>query len=182
MRWVLLVTATLAAIDPTGGVARENGPSEPMAGQNTPVVLAPAVGETAYQIAGQTFAVLWEQVTASRPAVRSTAADVAVLPSGDVVRYVYQPELAAYWQWVFQQLGGTAPKAWRRPAELAAKAQVIRDAFYNKPLAAMAPHDARGPQPLAQAVRRLAQLVEESLASLSIHTTIIYGSRVGAPP
>jgi hypothetical protein len=83
----------------------------------------------------------------------------------ELVRHVYQPELAAYWQWVSQQMAGTPPKAWRRSPALAAKGQTIRDAFYARPLAEMAPHDVRGTRPLAQAMQRLAQLVEASLAT-----------------
>ena len=52
---------------------------------NEVTVITPSVGEKAYQIAGQEFVVLWEQVTGQRPAQRRAKMDQKVLPAGDVV-------------------------------------------------------------------------------------------------
>jgi len=47
-------------------------------------VVAPPVGEKAYQIAAQEFAGLWEKVTGRRPQVVQAPTELAKLPSGDL--------------------------------------------------------------------------------------------------
>ena len=48
-------------------------------------VLTPPVGEKAYQIAGEEFVNLWEEVTGDRPTLRRAEIDQRVPPPGDVI-------------------------------------------------------------------------------------------------
>lgn len=48
-------------------------------------ILTPPVGEKAYQIAGEEFADLWEEVTGQRPTLRQAKIDQKVPPAGDVI-------------------------------------------------------------------------------------------------
>ncbi len=83
----------------------------------------------------------------------------------ELVRHVYRLELDVFWVWVL----GTAEKApWKRPAEFSRWAKEIADAFYDKPLAALAPQSPPDPAPLAAALTRLGNLVQETLDSPAI--------------
>jgi len=80
----------------------------------------------------------------------------------ELVRHVYRTELDAYWEWVLGKIEAGDKTPWKRPAEFAARAKQIADAFYDKPLAAMAP----APQEtaaLAPALTRLGGVVKELL-------------------
>ena len=55
-------------------------------GEGAPLtVLTPPVGEKAYQIAGEEFVRLWQQVTGQRPVLQRAESNLRTLPAGDVV-------------------------------------------------------------------------------------------------
>lgn len=84
MRRLLLVVVAVTVTNPIGTMAQEK--SHPARAGETPppAVLTPAVGERAYQIAGEAFVQLWQQVTGQRPTLRRADRDARSLPSGNV--------------------------------------------------------------------------------------------------
>jgi hypothetical protein len=80
----------------------------------------------------------------------------------ELVRHVYRTELDAYWEWVLGKIESGDKAPWKRPAEFSARAKQIADAFYEKPLAAMAAAP-QEPAALASALTRLGGVVKELL-------------------
>ncbi len=80
----------------------------------------------------------------------------------ELVRYVYRPELDAFWEWVLGRIESGDKTPWKRPAEFSARAKQIADKFYETPLAEMAPTPPE-PGALTLALGRLGGLVKESL-------------------
>jgi hypothetical protein len=81
----------------------------------------------------------------------------------ELVEHVYRPELAAYWNWAIKRIDSEDRTAWRRPPEFTAQQKVIVDRFYDTPLAQMAPTTPRDPKHLADALTRMASLVQTLL-------------------
>jgi hypothetical protein len=81
----------------------------------------------------------------------------------ELVRGAYQPETAAYWDWVERRLESKDRGPWRRPADFAKQAKSIEDKFYATPLAQLAPAAERGPEQLAEAIGRLNAQVRKLL-------------------
>lgn len=81
----------------------------------------------------------------------------------ELVRHVYRRELDVYWKWVLSKIEADDKSPWKRPPEFAASARQIADAFYEQPLAELAPA-ASDPAALAPALARLGELVNALLA------------------
>lgn len=76
----------------------------------------------------------------------------------ELVRHVYRAEHEAYWTWVYSKIAAEDRAPWKRPGEFSAQARQIADAFYERPLAELAP-PAQDPAAMASAFNRLADLV-----------------------
>jgi len=81
----------------------------------------------------------------------------------ELVKYVYGPELNAYWAYVFKKISSGDRSQWKMPAEFGDQYKVIADKFYNTPLSAMAPALPRNPAKLEEILLRMEKLVNELL-------------------
>ena len=80
----------------------------------------------------------------------------------ELVEQVYRPELATYWKWVLARLDSDErTKPWQRPKEFGVQQKAIVDAFYETPLATMAPHGPRDAATLAKELQRMETLVKD---------------------
>lgn len=81
----------------------------------------------------------------------------------ELVKYVYGPELDAYWTYVFKKISSGDRSHWKMPAEFGDQYKVIADKFYNTPLSAMAPALPRNPAKLKEILLRMEKLVNDLL-------------------
>jgi len=89
MTRILLIVAMLAAI-PLAPAAETKTPANARPAKAPVTILAPGTGEKAYQIAAETFAQMWFQVTGQRPNIVKASADIGAdpvtpMPEGDLV-------------------------------------------------------------------------------------------------
>lgn len=81
----------------------------------------------------------------------------------ELVKYVYGPELDAYWSYVFRKIRSGDRSEWKRPSEFGDYYKVIADKFYDTPLSAMAPAVPRNSSKLSQILLRMDKLVNQVL-------------------
>ena len=85
----------------------------------------------------------------------------------ELVERVYRPELAAYWKWVLARLDSSErTRPWQRPKEFGVQEKAIVDAFYETPLATMAPHGPRDAATLAKELQRMGSLVKDLVETM----------------
>jgi len=81
----------------------------------------------------------------------------------ELVKYVYGPELKAYWNYVFGKIKSGDRSEWKRPDEFNDQYKIIADKFYDTPLSSMAPDVPRNPAKLSEILLRMEKLVNQVL-------------------
>lgn len=81
----------------------------------------------------------------------------------ELVEHVFQPELKVYGDWILKQIKSGNRAEWKRPEIFTEQGAIIKDRFYDTPLAEMAPKKERNAHRLIDAFSRLQNNVSELL-------------------
>jgi len=81
----------------------------------------------------------------------------------ELLKYVYRPELTAYWNFVFKHLKSGDRAVWKRPAEFGEQEKIIVDRFYETPLVQMAPNMPRDSKNLSAIFMHMEKLINKFL-------------------
>lgn len=81
----------------------------------------------------------------------------------ELVEHVYQPELKVYGDWILKQIKSSKRKEWKRPEIFKVQGNIIKDKFYDTPLAEMAPIKEQNRRNLIEGFSRLHNEINDLL-------------------